>query len=162
MKPYKHVTVVKVDLEREFFTRHGQHINNLGKEKINLFSNQEETLSLHWKDDHEIRVSESSNIDATTLQEDPKAAPSEAPTMEVPLDNAIQENQTDSDGVETGITKDDIVILELTQDFTGDTQPASIDKIIESRRTSTRNKKTPSIRGNDFLWETGLITQKMV
>jgi UDP-glucose 6-dehydrogenase len=51
MKPYKHVTVVKADLEREFFTRHGQHINNLGKEKkalrivrviTDLFSNREE------------------------------------------------------------------------------------------------------------------------
>jgi hypothetical protein len=82
--------------------------------------------------------------------------------MEVPLYNAIQENQTDSDGTETGITKDDIAILGLTQDFTGNTQPASIDKTIESCRTSTRNKKTPSIRGNDFLWETGLITRKMV
>jgi hypothetical protein len=45
MKPYKHVTVVKVDLDGD--------INNLGKEKIalriarvvtDLFSNQEETM----------------------------------------------------------------------------------------------------------------------
>ena len=74
----------------------------------------------------------------------------------------IQENQNDSDSAETGITKEDIAILGLTQDITGDTQSAGIDKTIEPRRTSTRNKKTPSIKGNDFLWETGLIIQKMV
>jgi hypothetical protein len=56
MKPYKHVAVVKVDFDREFFTRHGQHMNNLGKEKIapriarvvtDVFSNQVETVSWH-------------------------------------------------------------------------------------------------------------------
>ena len=159
MKPYKHVTVVKVDLDREFFTRHGQHMNNLGNKKIalsiarvvtDLFSNQEETISLHWKDDYEVRVSESSDEDATTMQEDPKAVPSKTTTMEVLLDEAIQENQTDNDSAETGINKEDIAILGLTQDITGDTQSAGIDKTIESRRTPTRNKKPPSIRGNDF------------
>ena len=117
MKPYKHVTVVKVDLNREFFTRHGQHMNNLGKEEIalriarvvtDIFSNQEEAISLHWKDDYEVRVSESSDKDATTMQEDPKAAPPKTTTMEVLLDETIQENQTDSDSAETGINKDDI------------------------------------------------------
>jgi hypothetical protein len=31
MKPYKHTTVVKVDLDRNFFTRQGLHMNSLGK-----------------------------------------------------------------------------------------------------------------------------------
>jgi hypothetical protein len=83
MNPYKHVTVVKVDPDREFFTRHGQHMN-LGKEKIalrtarvvtDLFSNQEETISLNWKDDYVVKVSDSSDKDATTMQEYPKATP---------------------------------------------------------------------------------------
>jgi hypothetical protein len=82
--------------------------------------------------------------------------------MEVLLDEVIQENQTDSDSAETGINIDDIATLGLTQDIIDDTQSAGMVKTIESRRTSTRNKKPPSIRGNDFLWETGLITQKMV
>jgi lysophospholipase L1-like esterase len=34
MKPYKHTTVVKVDLDRNCFTRQGLHMNNLGKERI--------------------------------------------------------------------------------------------------------------------------------
>jgi len=44
------------------------------------------------------------------------------------------------------------VIFEQTQDITDNTQSDSVDKIIETRRTSIRNKKNPSSRGNDFLW----------
>ena len=42
------------------------------------------------------------------------------------------------------------MILEQTQDITDNTQSGSVDKTVETRITSTRNKKTPSIRGNDF------------
>jgi hypothetical protein len=34
MKLYKHVLIVKTDANRKFFTRHGLHMNNIGKEKI--------------------------------------------------------------------------------------------------------------------------------
>jgi hypothetical protein len=34
VKPFKHVTVVKVDLKRKFFTKQGLHMNNVCKEKI--------------------------------------------------------------------------------------------------------------------------------
>jgi len=44
------------------------------------------------------------------------------------------------------------MILEQTQDIADNTQSESVDKIVETRRTSTRNKKTPIMRGNDFLW----------
>jgi hypothetical protein len=36
MKPLKHVTLVKVDLKRKFFTEQRLHMNNVGKEKIAL------------------------------------------------------------------------------------------------------------------------------
>jgi hypothetical protein len=42
------------------------------------------------------------------------------------------------------------MIPEQTQEITNN-QSEDVDKIIEIRRTSTRNKKTPSIRGNDCL-----------
>ena len=50
------------------------------------------------------------------------------------------------------VNKDETVVLEYTQDITDNTQSGSVDKIADTRETSTRNKKTPSIRGNDFLW----------
>ena len=34
MKPYNRVLMVSADTDRKFFTRHGLHLNNLGKEKI--------------------------------------------------------------------------------------------------------------------------------
>jgi len=190
MKPRKHVTVVQVDLDRKFFTRHGQHMNNLGKELIalrlasvitDLLSNQEEIITLHWKDGYEVSVSDTSDKDATNIQEDPKTTPSRSTAMEVLLDEAIQENQTDSDSVETGdneeetdslsqtqytattvVQEDENTSLEQTQDTTSNTWSASMDKTTEIRRTSTRNKKAPSTRGNDFLWQTGSIACKMI
>ena len=34
MKPYIHVLEVTADTDRKCYTRHGLHMNNLGKEKI--------------------------------------------------------------------------------------------------------------------------------
>ena len=59
MKPNKHVMMVKVELDRKFFTRHGLHMNNLGKERIALKianaittilqKQTEDPISLCWK-----------------------------------------------------------------------------------------------------------------
>ena len=47
---------------------------------------------------------------------------------------------------------DGTVTLEQSKDTTDTNQSDCADKILETRRISTRNKKTPSTRGNDFLW----------
>jgi len=52
---------------------------------------------------------------------------------------------------EEDANKDGIVIWEQAQDIADNIQPRNVDKTTEAQRTSTRNKKTPSIRGNDFL-----------
>jgi hypothetical protein len=70
MKPYKHVSVVKVDLDRKSFNKQGMHMKNSGKDKIALkitnavtkiFLRQEEIISLCWKNenDNEGSVSDS-------------------------------------------------------------------------------------------------------
>jgi len=64
----------------------------------------------------------------------------------------IVSQELECDGEEEGVNKDEIVILEQTQYIIDNTQSGSVDKTVETRRTSTRNKKAPSIRGNDFLW----------
>jgi hypothetical protein len=63
MKPFEHVSVVKLGLGRESCTRHGQHLNNRGKEKAALkiaqvvttilHEQRNEPISLHWKNDLE-------------------------------------------------------------------------------------------------------------
>jgi len=64
----------------------------------------------------------------------------------------IVSQELECDSEEEGVNKDEPVILEQTQDITVNTLSGSVDKTVETRRTSTRNKKTLSIRGNDFLW----------
>jgi hypothetical protein len=53
---------------------------------------------------------------------------------------------------EEDANKDGIVIQEQSQDIEDNTQSGNVDKTTEDRKNSTRNKKTPSIKGNDFLW----------
>ena len=60
--------------------------------------------------------------------------------------------ELECDGEEEGVNKDETVILEQTEDITDNTQFGSVDKTVETSRTSTGNKKTPSIRGNDFFY----------
>ena len=100
VKPYKHVTVVKVDLYRIFFTRQGLHMNNLGKEKIafkiasvvtKIFRKQEEIIGLYWKNECEVSVSDIPNEDNIIIQEDPKATPSTTVSMEALTDDATQD-----------------------------------------------------------------------
>jgi len=75
-------------------------MNNLGKEKIafkiasvvtEIFRRQEEIISLYWKNECEVSVSDSSNKDNIILQGDPKATPSTTVSMEALTDDAAQE-----------------------------------------------------------------------
>ena len=51
---------------------------------------------------------------------------------------------------EENANKDGIVIREQAQDIADNTELGNVDKTTEALRTSTRNKKNPSIRGKDF------------
>ena len=98
---HKHVIVVKVDLDRKFFfTRQGLHVNNLGIERVALkianvvtkiFMKQaDDSISLYWKNEHDVSVSDNSNED-NTIQEDPKAAPLVTANVKASIDDAAQE-----------------------------------------------------------------------
>jgi len=64
----------------------------------------------------------------------------------------VVSQELECDGDKKGVNKDKTMILEQTQDTADNTQSESVDKIVETHRTSTRNKKTPIMRGNNFLW----------
>jgi len=126
MKRYIHVTAVKVDLDRKFFTRQRLHMNNLAKEKVafkiasvvtEIFRKQEELIGLYWKNEYEVSVNDSSNEDNIILQEDPKATPSTTVRMDALTDDAAQD-----------------------------------ELICKGPRTSKRQKKPPTIKSDDFLW----------
>jgi len=96
MKPYEHVLIVTVDTDRKFFTRHGLHTNNLGKETIaskvstivkNIFQKQNVKISLWWKyvcDISAKSVSDNQTEDNISLQEDSKIDQTTLEDIEVP------------------------------------------------------------------------------
>jgi len=66
--------------------------------------------------------------------------------------NVMLSQGLECDGEKEGANKDKTVTFEQTQDITDNTQSDNVDMIVETRRTSARNKKTSSKRGDDFLW----------
>jgi len=60
--------------------------------------------------------------------------------------------EQECDGEEEDANKDGTVIREQAQDIADTTQPGNVDETTEACRTSTRNKKNPSIRGKVFFY----------
>ena len=123
MKPYKHVLIVTADTDRKLFTRHGLHMNNLGKEKIaskvstiakNILQKQNVKIGLCWKNGYDISAkSDNLTEENISLQEDSKTDQTALEDMEVP-------NATPSPD--------------------------------EGPRISKRKKKPPTTKSEDFLW----------
>ena len=59
----------------------------------------------------------------------------------------ILTQELECDEENKGVNEDKSVIFEQTQDITDNTQPDSVDKLIETHRTSTRNKKKTQVQG---------------
>jgi len=68
------------------------------------------------------------------------------------INEVVVSQELDGGGDKKSVNLDNTMIPEVTQDTADNIQCENVDTIAETRRTSTRNKKTPSIRGNDFLW----------
>ena len=70
MKPYTHIVVVTTDTDRKFYTRHGLHMNNLGKDETatnfskkirSVFQKQNVEIRLFWKYGYDISANSVSN-----------------------------------------------------------------------------------------------------
>jgi hypothetical protein len=122
---FKHVTILDINISRNYFTKHGLHLIKLGKEwlarkiasQIDKIIVTREVLgnSIPLNMTNGIPYTKSTNIEA--LQED----------------NQTNQQTTTSQG-------------QLTQDMNATTHYNS--------RSSTRVKKPPSVMYNDFLWGT--------
>jgi len=64
----------------------------------------------------------------------------------------VVSQELDGGGDKKSVHLDNTMVLEVTQDTADNIQCENVNTIAETWRTSTRNKKTPSIRGNEFLW----------
>jgi hypothetical protein len=100
MKPYKHVTVVRIDLDRKFFTRHGMHMNNLGKETMalemankatSILLKQGKVISLQWKNVQKNSMSDGPTEDNISLQEDLKVTSSITTNVEASMEDTVQD-----------------------------------------------------------------------
>jgi len=125
MKPYQHVTVMRVDPDRKFFTQHGLHMNNSGKERLaseiaNLSANillKHEVISLGWKNEQEDGINDGANEDSSSLREELKVTLLVTTNVEASTDELVQSGP-----------------------------------IHMGRRISKRQKKPPVIKSDDFLW----------
>jgi hypothetical protein len=96
MKAFKHVTVVKIDADRELFTKHGLHMNSLGKERITkhiatsvlavLQKKTQELHSIHWKTNQDDQ-DEWTGGDYVVTQE----VPYDASLMQINKENSANE-----------------------------------------------------------------------
>jgi hypothetical protein len=67
MKLFANVSCLEIDLQRCHFTRHGQHLNNSGKELVAIglakliyqhrSKVENKTIQMSWKEDHEQEIS---------------------------------------------------------------------------------------------------------
>jgi len=120
---FKHVTILDMNMTRNYFTKHGLHLNKLGKEwlarkiasQIDKINTTREVLgnSIPLNMTNEVPYTKSTNKEP--LQEDKQTY------------------------IQTTTTQ-----VQPTQDLSATTHNNS--------RSSTRVKKTPSLKYNDFLW----------
>ena len=194
IKDHKQVAQIKIDIDRKYHTRHGLHLNKLGKllfsnkimqtiystlgkqlEQSSLASNKQGIQGGKNKVDG--RNFDQGHIDSRKNEDEMKSIQNEVDNNNEEIlnqdkDVAVSEN-SDNEKVEgkyrqinevvvsqelggggdnKSVNLDNTMVPELTQDTTDNIQCENVDTIAETRRTSTRNKKTPSIRGNNFLW----------
>ena len=140
IKLHKHVLIVMTDTDRKFYSRHGLHMNNLGKEKIaskvstivkNIFQKQNVKISLFWKNGYDISVkSVIDNLTEGISVESMSDNPTEG-TIYLQEDSKIDQ-----------ITLEDMEV------------PSATPSSDEWPRTSKRKKKPPTTKSEDFLWRT--------
>jgi hypothetical protein len=169
MAPYNNVKILETGLKREYFTKHGMHLNSSGKESIAkslaivvrnfLKKERMSPISLYWKDDTSVTQIEVVNKNTERLIQEINETMSENSDNKQVDDRDRQNNESvvvqnqEGGGERNSELRNNSMDPEVARASSTSTQCTSLDKVAETRRASNRNKKTPSIRGNDvFLW----------
>jgi hypothetical protein len=128
-KLFRHVDLVEMNFNRKYFTKHGPHLNNAGKEGlakviasqinkiINCSSKENPVISLQWKDES---INKSIIVNTMHLSTR-KTAVDNLPKLESTLTEAHDSQQ-------------ELIASECTH------------------RTSNMQKKATISRNSDFLW----------
>jgi hypothetical protein len=139
---YNHASLLETNLKRGFFTRHGLHLNGIGKKvvakQIILQINKalekitKTPVSLNWKDN-----SRENNISLTTVNNS------------ITFGN-MSNNLTDNVNCSTSSC---VAISKMSNNEEGMGNDNDIaNNEATTRRTSSRPKKAPVTRNTDFLW----------
>jgi len=126
---FSHVTLIEIDFNRKYYTKHGLHLNNAGKEWLaKLIASQIDKLvsdinitetinALHWKE-------ETTNVSINVTNNNPNLMLTEDDFSNVPI-SRIQIHNNQSNGTDSELL----------------------------RKISSRQKKAPVSRSKDFLWQ---------
>ena len=180
-KEHKQVALIETDRDRKYHTRHGLHFNTLGKllfsnkttQAIYSILSNKLKQSTIMNEKYGIQEDES-EVDGRNGNQGHKDFTNSEGTIKLIQnvvdsnseerlnqneDETTSDNSDDKNDGQFGQIKCDMkvneaktVFLEQAQNITDNTQSESVDKITDIHRISTRNKKTPSIRSNYFLW----------
>ena len=149
MNPFSHVKVISTYTEREHHTRHGLHLNkkgkhwiadNLVKEIRNLYSpvNINPPIVLQWKDIKGNTTQQINQVTSTRRCDD----------TEPPSPDEIRSN-----GWIIGVRSVQDEESEQHATLTSEqTQPAPPQQAKVPNRVSSRQKKMPATKSDDFLW----------
>jgi len=172
-----HVTVLDVDSNRNYFTNHGFHLSGKGKTNVCMqlkvlvetpyTTYDRSPIPMEWipsrdEDTNMEYIEGSGNLDNSLSNNRIRAS---SRSRRTPHNRRSDNTQSTRDNSkvcaalepeyvdeEENANKEGIVIQEQAQDIADTNQPGNVDKTTEAHRTSTRNKKNPSIRDKDFLW----------
>jgi hypothetical protein len=127
MKPNVHATTSEIDQDREYFTKHGQHLNGHGKENIcrqlatiigEIFQNSEVTpISLGWEKNQTVGM--------------------EARTIDTHNDSCENPKK--------------IIYLSSVTDCSKNSLK-DVDTSCSIRNPKSTRRKKPCARSDDFLW----------
>jgi hypothetical protein len=121
--------------------------NGVDKKTAEQFDQEEEENTSNNSDDKNVKVRFNQTINKVILTQE-----LECDEVTKGVINSVICEQPQDFPDNTQLRIDESVTLELPQDIMDNNLPDCADKVLETRRISTRNKKTPSTRENDFLW----------
>jgi hypothetical protein len=141
VKLHENVKFLEVKLQREHFTKHGQHLNNSGKELVSLelaklvkqLVNKKKTapIKMQWKEDNADLHSE----------------------MEQSMDHCdIKDSLKLSKGVVCKTKSDEVLSHVKDREVHADEVCGITDDRKQIGRTSSRQNKATTTRSKDFLW----------
>ncbi|PNF32780.1 hypothetical protein B7P43_G04509 [Cryptotermes secundus] len=169
MKLNKHVTILEIPQDRDYFTRHGLHLNGKGKEIIctqlsaiigKLFQHIEfSPITLGWENNQDITLEKESSIAYNDLNDAQLNDDVYEDKKEKEHNEDFKEVAKDGEVIEPTAATYEESACEMERRSDDLTQTGSLDNLdnlgnplTKVVRTSRRLKKPSLTKSNDFLW----------